>query len=194
MKLPITRDQALDLLKKYDQAQSDINHYLESEAIMKGLASHFNEDAEYWGMLGLLHDVDWALTKNNVSEHLTKAPEILREAGFDDEFIEIILSHGWGHDILPQWKDKKREKKIEHCLAAAETMTGIIYAYALMRGKRISDMAIKGLKKKFKDKTFAANCNREIIREIEKTGLELGEFFQISIDALKNIKEEIGLK
>ena len=189
----ITRKEAIELLKKYEQTESDMNHYLESEAIMKRLAEHFGEDVEYWGMLGLLHDVDWALTRENVSEHLTKAPEILKEAGFDDGFIEIVLSHGYGHEILPQWKDKQRTKKIEHCLAAAETMTGIIYAYALMRGKKISDMEVKGLKKKFKDKSFAGNCNREIIREIEKTGLELSEFFQISINALKNIKGEIGL-
>jgi len=189
----ISRSQAIELLKKFPQQESDMNHYLESEAIMRGLAEKFGEDVEYWGMLGLLHDVDWALTRENPSEHLTKAPEILKEAGFNEEFIEIVLSHGWGHEILPQWKDKVREKKVEHALAAAETMTGIIYAYALMRGKRISDMEVKGLKKKFKDKTFAQNCNREIIREIEKTGLELGEFFQISIDAMKNIKSEVGL-
>ena len=189
----ITREKAIELLKKFPQQESDMNHYLESEAIMKGLAQHFGEDVEYWGMLGLLHDVDWALTRDNASEHLGKAPEILKEAGFDDEFIEIVLSHGYGHSILPQWEDKERTKKVEHCLAAAETMTGIVYAYALMRGGKISDMAVKGLKKKFKDKSFAANCNRDIIREIEKTGLELSEFFQISIDAMKSIKGEIGL-
>jgi len=190
----ISREQALELLKKYDQKESDMNHYLESEAIMRALASHFDEDVEYWGMLGLLHDVDWALTRENPSEHLSKSADILKEADFDGVFIEIVESHGWGHEILPQWKDKVREKKVEHCLAAAETMTGIIYAYALMRGKRISDMEVKGLKKKFKDKAFAQNCNREIIREIEKTGITLDEFFQISIDALKNIKSEIGLE
>ncbi len=200
----ISREEAIELLKKFPQKESDMNHYLESEAIMRGLAQHFNDvldghdsgepNVNYWGMLGLLHDVDWALTRDNPSEHLGKAPEILKEAGFDEEFIEIVLSHGYGHDILPQWKDKERTKKVEHCLAAAETMTGIIYAYALMRGKRISDMEVKGLKKKFKDKAFAQNCNREIIREIEKTGLELSEFFQISIDALKSIKGEIGLE
>lgn len=192
--LPISREQAIEQLKKYDQQDSDMNHYLESEAIMRALAKKFGEDEEYWGMLGLLHDVDWALTRENVSEHLTKAPEILKEAGFDEEFIEIVLSHGYGHDILPQWKDKERTKKIEHALAASETITGIIYAYALMRGGKIEDMKAKGLKKKFKDKSFAANCNREIIREIEKTGLELSEFFEISINAMKSIKEEIGLK
>ncbi|MFH1608041.1 MAG: HDIG domain-containing metalloprotein [archaeon] len=190
----ISREQAIELLKKFPQQESDMNHYLESEAIMRGLAEHFNEDVGYWEMLGLLHDVDWALTRNNVTEHLSKTPEILREAGFSEEFIEIILSHGWGHNILPQWKNKQRTRKVEFSLAAAETMTGIIYAYALMREKKISDMEVKGLKKKFKDKTFAGNCNRDIIREIEKTGLTLDEFFQISIDALKNIKSEIGLE
>ena len=198
----ISREKAIELLNSFEQKESDMNHYLESEAIMRGLAEHFNSlpssseqvDADYWGMLGLLHDVDWALTRENPSEHLSKTPEILKEAGFDEEFIGIVLSHGYGHEILPQWKNKQREKKVEHALAAAETMTGIIYAYALMRGKRISDMEVKGLKKKFKDKAFAQNCNREIIREIEKTGLELSEFFQISIDALKNIKGEIGLE
>jgi len=203
MNLPISRTQALELLKKFPQQESDMNHYLGSEAIMRGLAEHFsqrddpggpNEDVEYWGMLGLLHDVDWALTRDNISKHLTKTPEILKKAGFDDEFIEIVLSHGWGHEILPQWKDKQRTKKVEHCLAAAETLTGIIYAYALMRGKKISDMEVKGLKKKFKDKAFAQNCNRKIIREIEKTGLTLDEFFEIAIKSIKKIKEEIGLE
>jgi len=194
MTLPLTREQALELLKKYDQKESDMNHYLESEAIMRGLANKFGEDVEHWGMLGLLHDIDWALTRDKVHEHLSKAPEILKQAGFDDEFIQTILSHGYGHEILPQWKDKKREEKVEHALAAAETLTGIIYAYALMRGGIIEDMQVKGLKKKFKDKGFAANCNRDIVREIEKTGLSLDEFFEISINALKKIKEEVGLR
>jgi len=192
--LPISREQALELLKKYPQEISDMNHYLESEAIMKGLAEHFGDDADYWGMLGLLHDVDWSLTKGDWTGHTLKAEEILKGAGFDDEFIQVIQSHGYGYDAIPRFKDKQREKKIEHALAAAETVTGIIYAYALMRGKKISDMEVKGLKKKFKDKRFATNCNREIVREIEKTGLELGEFLELSIESLKKIKDEIGLE
>ncbi len=194
MALPITREQAIELLKKYnkEEAQADWNHYLESEAIMRELAEKLGEDKEYWGMLGLLHDVDWGLTKNNIEEHLTKTPEILKKAGFDDEFINVVISHGYGFD-LPGLKNKKRTKPIEHALAAAETLTGLIYAYALMKGKKISEMETKGLKKKFKDKTFAANCNREIIREIEKIGISLDEFFELSINAIKRIKEEVGL-
>jgi len=192
-KLPINREQAIELLKKYPQEESDMNHYLESETIMRALAEKFEEDGEYWGMLGLLHDVDWALTKNEVAEHCIKVEEILKDVGFDEEFIQIIQSHGYGHEVIPKFKDKQRTEKIEYALAASETLTGIIYAYALMRGKKISDMEVKGLKKKFKDKAFAANCDREIIKEIEKTGLTLDEFLELSINAIKKIKDEIGL-
>ncbi len=190
---PITREQAIELLKSMPQKESDMNHYLESEIIMKKLAEKFNEDKEYWGMLGLLHDVDWALTNKNWPDHCTKAEEILKQKGFDEGFIRTIQSHAYSYEAIPKFKDKKRTEKIEHCLAAAETITGLIYAYALMRGKKISDMEPKGLKKKFKDKTFAANCNRETIKEIEPY-LELGEFFQLSIEAMKEIKDQIGLR
>ncbi len=192
--LPITREEAIELLKSMPQQQSDWNHYLESEAIMRGVAERLGEDVEYWGMLGLLHDVDWALTKENLKEHCIKAEGILKEKGFDNEFIQILQSHAYGYSEIPALADKKREKKIEHALAASETISGLIHAYALMRGKKISDMEVKGLKKKFKDKTFAANCNREIIREIEQTGLELNEFFEIAIKAMQKIKDEIGLE
>lgn len=192
-KLPITKEQAIDLLKSMPQTEADMNHYLESEAIMRALAKKLNEDEDYWGMLGLLHDVDWGVTKDNWSNHTIKAEEILKKQGFDYTFIQIVQSHGYNNEIIPNFKDKKRIEKIEHALAAAETITGIIYAYALMRGNKISDMDISGLKKKFKDKKFAANCNRDIIKEIELAGITLDEFFQISIDALKNIKDQIGL-
>ncbi len=193
MPLPINREQAIELLKSMPQQESDMNHYLETEAIMKKLAEKFGEDSEYWGVLGLLHDVDWALTKDNWAEHTIKAADILKEKGFDEEFIENVQSHGYGYDEIPLLKEKQRTTKIQHALIAAETLTGIIYAYALMRGKKISDMEVKGLKKKFKDKAFAQNCNRELIQEIEQTGLTLDAFFELSIGAVKEIKGEIGL-
>ena len=168
----ISREKAIELLKSMPQQDSDMNHYLETEAIMRALAKHFGEDEEYWGMIGLLHDIDWALTRENWAEHSVKAEELLKEQGFDDEFIQIVQSHCYAIDEIPIFKDKQRTKKIEYALTAAETLTGIIYAYALMRDKRISDMKAKGLKKKFKDKTFAANCRRDLVLEIEKTGLE----------------------
>ncbi len=192
-KLPILRQEALELVKKYNSDERDLIHYLESEAIMREVASKLGEDIEYWGMLGLLHDVDWGLTKDNVHEHLTKAPEILKDAGFDNDFIEIILSHGYGFEELSHLKDKKRTKKIEYALAASETLTGLIHAYALMREGRISDMEISGLRKKFKDKAFAAGCDREIIKEAENF-MNFDEFLQCGIEGIKKIKEEVGLK
>lgn len=123
---------------------------------------------------------------------MTRAPDILKESGFDDKFIDNIVSHGCGFECAGL-EDKKRAGKVQYALAASETLTGIIYAYALMRGKKISDMEVKGLKKKFKDKKFAEACSRDIVREIEETGLGLDEFFEIAIEEMKKIKEDIGL-
>ncbi len=190
--LPISRQDALRLLGKYNQDSQDTVHYLESEAIMRDLALRLGEDLEYWSMLGLLHDIDWGITKQDSREHLTRAPEILKTAGFDGKFIQTVLSHGYGWDCAGL-KEKRREGKVEHALAAAETITGLIYAYALMRSRKVSDMNVSGLRKKFKDKKFAAGVNRDIILECEKTGITLDEFMQISIDAIKKIAKEIGL-
>ena len=188
----ITREQAIELLKKYNKDESDFNHFLESEAIMGALAKRLGEDEEYWRMLGLLHDVDWGLTKHNIKEHPTKAPEILREAGFDEQFITDVLSHGYGWDCAGL-ATKQRTRKIEHALASSETITGLIHAYALMRNG-MEGMKVKGLKKKFKDKKFTAAVNREIITECEKLGLSLDEFFELSINAVKEIADKVNLK
>lgn len=193
MKLPILREEALKLLKSQNPEEFDLIHYLMSESVMREVAVKLGENPDYYGMLGLLHDVDWTITKNNVATHLTKAPEILHKAGFDDEFIQIVLSHGYGFSELPELKNESRTQKIEFALAASETLTGLIYAYALMRGRKVSDMEVKGLKKKFKDKAFAAGCRRDIIEEIEKTGLTLDEFFSCAIAGIVKIKDEIGL-
>jgi len=175
------------------QLESDLNHYLETEAIMRALARHFGEDADYWGMLGLLHDVDWAMTKNDLGRHCIEAAGLLKEKGFDEEFIAAVQSHGYGHALIPSLGEKKRASLLEHCLVAAETLTGIIYAYALMRGKKVSGMDAKGLMKKFKDGNFAAKCNRELVKEIELAGLSLEEFFALAVASIEGIKSEIGL-
>jgi len=195
--LPISREQAWQLIKKYNTHEQDLIHYLESEAVMKELAEHLKlkpEKVEEWAMLGLLHDVDWGITKEDVATHLTKMPDILREAGFSNEFIENILSHGYGFHELPHLVEKRRTEKVEHALAASETITGLIHSYALMRGKKISDMEARGLLKKFKDKTFAAKVSREVIMEIEVLGLTLEEFFQVAINGIKKIKGQVGLE
>ena len=191
--LPMTRDEAWELVKKHNSHEQDLIHYLESEAIMRELAKKLGEDEEYWGMLGLVHDVDWGLTKEDIPTHLTKAPEILKQAGFDQKFIDTVISHGYGFDVAGS-KDKKRTEKIQHALAASETLTGLIYTYALMRGKRVSDMQAKGVKKKFKDKTFAAKISRDVIREAENLGLTLEEFFEVGIEGIKKIAHDVGLE
>jgi len=191
MTLPISREQALELLKKDNSDKSDMNHYLESEAVMKELAKEIGEDENYYAMLGLLHDIDWGITKNNSREHLTKAPQILKDAGFGQEFIEVIVSHGYGFDCAGL-KDKKRTKNIEHALAASETITGLIHAYALMR-KTMQGMDVSGLKKKFKDKKFAAAIDRSIIMECENLNISLDKFFEISIRAISSIAKEVDL-
>lgn len=194
MELPISREKAIEILKSFNPEISEMNHYLESEAIMRGVARHLKEDEEYYAMLGLLHDVDWTKTKSNPAEHMSLAPKILEENGFDKDFIDVIVSHVYGYEEIPKYFEEKRTRPIEHILAASETLTGLIHAYALMRGKKISDMEVSGLKKKFKDKVFAKNCNREIIKEIENAGIPLDDFFKIGIDAIASIKEEVGLE
>ena len=193
--LPMNREEALKLLKKYNQDEKDFIHYLESEAVMKKIAEQVGEDEEYWGMLGLLHDIDWGITKEEPEKHLGKTREILEKAGFDNDFIKIVLSHGYGHGLdSEEIQNKIRGRDIEYALSAAETITGLIHAYALMRGGKINDMKTKGLKKKFKDKTFAAKVDRDVIKEIENLGISLDEFFNMSIEAIKNIKDRVGLK
>jgi uncharacterized protein len=187
----ISRQEAMCLLEEYNKDRSDFIHYMESEAIMGALAKKLGEDESYWKMLGLLHDIDWGITKTEPTSHLAKAPEILRKAGFDDNFIETVLSHGYGWDCAGL-KDMKRTKKIEFALAASETVTGLIHAYAILRGG-IAGMEVSGLKKRMKDKRFAAGVNRELIMECEKIGLSLDEFLEIAIKALQDVADELGL-
>lgn len=192
--LPITKEKAWELIKKYNSNEKDLSHYLESGAVMRELAKKLGENEDDWEMLGLIHDIDWGITKDNVETHLTKMPKILKEAGFDDEFIGNVLSHGHGFEELPHLKNKKRTEKIQFALACSETITGLIHAYALMRNNKVSDMVVKGLRKKFKDKTFAAKVRRDVIQECEKLGVGLDEFFQVAIDGINKIKMEVGLE
>jgi lysyl-tRNA synthetase class 2 len=185
---------AQELVAKYITDENTKKHSIESEAIMRALAKHFGEDEEKWGIIGLLHDIDWDLTKDDVKNHTVKAVDILKEAQASDYLIESILSHTYGSQECGSNPDKVRSTKLEYSLVAAETMTGLIIASALMQpDKKLSSVKISSLKKKFKQKSFAANCNRENIKEIEKTGLSLDEFFEISLKSLQKISDDLGL-
>ena len=188
----MTRDEAWNLLTQHMKDPANLNHSRESEVIMRALARKLGEDEEYWGNLGLLHDVDWEYGED---VHCKKCLEILSEAGFSKEFIETIISHGYG--VLACGEElaaKKRLTKTQHLLAAAETVTGLIYATALVRpDKKLESVEVKSIKKKMKDKSFAAKVNRNIIYECEEAGISLDEFIEISLQAMKEIAAEIGV-
>lgn len=168
-------------------------HMVESEAIMQALAKRLGEDEEAWGIVGLLHDIDWDLTKNNTAEHCIKCQEILKQAGASDFLVETVISHGYGMEAIPALKDRQRATNLQHCLVAAETLTGLIIASALMQpDKKLSSVQLPSLKKKFKNKGFAARCNRELIRECEKAGIPLDEFLEIGLKALQGIADKLG--
>ena len=190
----ITYEQAKELFDKHITDPVIRNHCRESEVVLRGLAKRLGEDEELWGIAGLLHDIDWQETQNDVSQHGVKAVGILKDAGVSDELIQVIVSHTYDMDEIPEYKDKERKTKFEHALVAGETVTGLIYAYVLMRpDKKIEGAKVKSIKKKFKDKSFAAKVNRDVVREIEQCGLELGEFFEIALEAMREIADEIGL-
>jgi len=191
--LGITKEQADKLLDEYVKDSVTKLHMIESEAIMRALAKRFGEDEEAWGIIGLLHDIDWDLTKNNTAEHCIKSQEILKNAGATDFLIKTIISHGYGMEAIPALKDKERSTNLQYCLVAAETLTGLIIASALMQpDKKLSSVQLSSLKKKFKNKGFAARCDRELIRECEKSGIPIDEFLEIGLTALQGISEKLG--
>ena len=190
----ITRDAAFDLLKKYNKDPFHIQHALTVEAVMKWYAKElgYGDDAEYWGIVGLLHDIDFELYPE---EHCLKAPEMLREAGVGEDVIHAVVSHGYGITIgCGTTLDVAPEHEMEKVLFAADELTGLIWAAALMRpSKSVSDMEISSVKKKFKDKKFAAGCSRDVIRTgAERLGWELDELFSKTILAMRSCEQSVN--
>ena len=177
----IAREDAFELLKKYNKDPFHIQHALTVEAVMKWYANElgYGDDAEYWGIVGLLHDIDFELYP---AEHCLKAPELLREGGADESIIHAVCSHGWAICV-----DIKPEHEMEKLLYAADELTGLIGAAALMRpSKSVQDMELKSLKKKYKDKKFAAGCSREVIeRGAEMLGWDLDTLIERTILAMR---------
>ena len=184
----ITREEAYDLLKKYNKDPFHIQHALTVEAVMKWYAEElgFGADAEYWGIVGLLHDIDFELYPE---EHCIKAPELLREGGVGEDIIHGVVSHGYGITV-----DVAPEHEMEKVLFAADELTGLIWAATLMRpSKSTKDMELKSLKKKYKSKGFAAGCSREVIeRGAEQLGWELDKLLTMTLEAMKATEDEIN--
>ncbi len=189
----ITRDEAFTLLKKYNKDPFHIQHALTVEAVMKWYANElgYGEDAEYWGIVGLLHDIDFELY---LEEHCLKAPEMLREAGVGEDVIHSVVSHGYGITVgCGATIDVVPEHEMEKVLFAADELTGLIWAAALMRpSKSTKDMELKSLKKKYKSKGFAAGCSREVIeRGADQLGWELQKLLTMTLQAMADCEDEI---
>lgn len=189
MKTPVlSREEALALLKKYNKEPFHIQHALTVEGVMRWYAEQlgFGDEAEFWSQAGLLHDIDFELFPD---EHCKKAPELLREAGVSDEMIHAVCSHGYGlcSDIEP-------ELEMEKVLFAVDELTGLIWSAALMRpSKSVQDMELKSLKKKFKDKKFAAGCSREVIEQgAEMLGWELDRLLEQTILAMRSCEDSVA--
>ena len=183
----ITREEAYKLLKKYNKDPFHIQHALTVEAVMKWYAKELGfAEEEYWGIVGLLHDIDFELYPQ---QHCIKAPELLREGGVGEDIIHGVVSHGYGITV-----DVAPEHEMEKVLFAADELTGLIWAAALMRpSKSTKDMELKSLKKKYKSKGFAAGCSREVIeRGAEQLGWELDKLLTMTLEAMKATEDEIN--
>ena len=184
----ITREQAYDLLKEYNKDPFHLQHALTVEAVMKWYAKElgYGEEAQYWGIVGLLHDIDF---EQYPDQHCIKAPELLREGGVSEDIIHAVISHGYGITV-----DVAPEREMEKVLFAADELTGLIWAAALMRpSKSTKDMELKSLKKKYKSKGFAAGCSRDVIeRGALQLGWDLDKLLTMTLEAMKATEDEIN--
>ena len=176
----MNRAEAFELLKKYNKEEFHIKHGETVEGVMRYFAQElgYGDEVEFWGMVGLLHDIDFELYPE---QHCVKARELLHDKDIDESVIHAVISHGYGICI-----DVEPELFMEKVLFATDELTGLIGAAALMRPTGISDMEVKSVKKKFKDKKFAAGCSRDVIlRGAEMCGWELDTLIQKTLDAMR---------
>ncbi len=184
----VNREAAVALLKKYNQEEFHLRHAYTVEAVMRWFAENlgYAEDADFWATVGLLHDIDF---ENYPEEHCIKAPELLREINASEELIHGVCSHGWG--ITSEVEPTHQMEKV---LFAVDELTGLIGACALMRpSKSCKDMEVSSLKKKFKDKKFAAGCSRDVITKgAGLLGWELPELFEKTILAMRSCEDSVN--
>ncbi|MBM4028300.1 MAG: HDIG domain-containing protein [Planctomycetes bacterium] len=182
-----TREAAFALLRQYNQNEALIKHALAVEAVMRYCARRRGQDAEMWGVIGLVHDLDY---ERFPDRHCHKSGEILREQGWPEEYVRAVLSHGWGicTDVQPQ-------TDLEKTLYAMDELTGLIAATALVRpSKSVRDVEVKSVRKKWKEKSFAAGVNREVIEKgAALLGAELNDLIAEAVAAMREVAEAIGL-
>ena len=181
------REYALKVFKEYNEAENLFRHALSVEAVMRHFASLYGEDQDKWGIIGLLHDIDY---EKYPDQHCKKAAEILKAKGFPEEYIHAVQSHGWGlcSDVEPT-------QMMEKVLFAADELTGLIAAVAMMRpSKSVMDIEVSSVKKKWKQKSFAAGANRDVIESgANMLNMELDELIEHTIEGMRTTAKQIGL-
>lgn len=184
----ITRKQALDLVLQHINSPQLIKHSLASEAVMRALAERLEADPEQWGLAGLLHDLDIEQTLDDPARHTHVTVSILQNLDLEPEIIDAIRLHN------EKAHPERRSTCFHHALAAGETITGLIIATALVYpDRRLASVKPKSVRKRFKEKSFAAGADREIIRECELCGIPLDEFCDICLQAMQQVSDELGL-
>ncbi len=188
MSYGITREEGLKLVQDHIKNQNLVSHCLAAEAVLRAMAEKLGEDKEKWGLAGLLHDLD-AESQPDLATHTSETVMILQEKGVEPEIVEAIKLHN-----LAAWPGEQRTTALHHALAAGETITGLIIAAALVNpAKKLSAVKAKSVKKRYKEKAFARGADREIIAECEQAGVPLPDFCDLSLAAMQEIADEIGL-
>ncbi len=183
----MNREEALDSVKSNVENKNLINHMLATEAIMRALAKRLGEDEEEWGLTGLLHDIDVELTEEDMSTHSKLGADLTRELGASEAMVHAILCHNETHGI-------PRETKLDKALFCADPLTGLIIAAALVSpDKKLAGLEAKSVRKRFKEKSFAAGANREQISQCSQIGIELDEFIELGLKAMQGIAANLGL-
>lgn len=184
----MNRNEAESLLRRYIRSEKMLYHCLASEAVMRSLAKHLGRDEEKWAIAGLLHDIDTEITNADPMKHGLVAEDLLLDEGIDEDIVDAIKMHNEEATGL------NRTTEFQHALAAGETITGLIYATALVYpDKKIKDVKAKSITKRMKQSAFAASVSRENIMECEKLGLSLNQFTELALQAMKEIADQIGL-
>lgn len=186
--MDLSRDRAIDTVKKYIESPNLIKHSIASGAVMKKLAIRLAQDPIKWEITGIIHDIDVEITKTDPTQHTKKAVEILEKEGFENDIIEAVKMHNW-----EVW-GVRSENPFHVALRASETVTGLIVASAMvLPDKKLASLSVESVLKRFKDKRFAAGAKREVIAECEKLGITLGEFISLAVEAMKEVSAELGL-
>jgi len=183
----MTREEALESIKANVENENLVKHMLATEAIMQALAKRLGENEEEWGLTGLLHDIDMELTEGDMKTHSKLGADLARELGASDAMAHAILRHNEAHGI-------PRQTKLDKALFCADPLTGLIIAAALVRpDKKLAGLEAKSVRKRFKEKSFAAGVDREQISLCSEIGLELDEFIELGLVAMKGIAAALGL-